>query len=196
MRIPGCGLDTGPESLFPSHPMSTGTVARVPRPWSPNLPALAWIPASAPSVQGLPAPPTGGRTRPARSLPGPTRNDVESLSATSSPLPDHTPLTTPNDSCRKPPSCGSAAHPRPPVGPAPSETPHPARDNTRHRVPHGPSGTGIPAEADPTPGTGRDLVAEGFPCVGMGRDSLPTGPLQRQPGNPPRARPDSPPRTG
>ena len=105
--------------------MSTGTVARVPRPWSPNLPALAWLPASAPSVQGLPAPPTGGRTRPARALPGPARNDVESLSATSSPLPDHIFLTTPNDSCRKPPSCGSAAHPRPPVGRAPSGTPNP-----------------------------------------------------------------------
>ncbi len=105
--------------------MSTGTVARVPRPWLFNLPALAWLPASAPSVQGLPAPPPGGRTRPARSLPGPARNDVESLSATSSPLPDHIFLTTPNDSCRKPPSCGSAAHPRPPVGRAPSGTPNP-----------------------------------------------------------------------
>lgn len=110
--------------------MSTGTVARVPRPWLFNLPALAWLPASAPSVQGLPAPPPGGRTRPARSLPGPARSDVESFSATSSPLPDHISLTAPNDSCRKPSSCRSAAHPRPPVGPAPPGTPNPPPGTT------------------------------------------------------------------
>ena len=196
VRIPGCGLDTGPESLFPSNSMSTGTVARVPRPWLPNLPALAWLPASAPSVQSLPAPPTGRRTRPVRALPGPARSDVESHSATSPPLPNHSFPTAPRDSCRKPSSCGSAAHPRPPVGRAPSGTPNPARDNARHRVPHGPSGTGIPAATDPTHRTGRDLVAEGVPCVGRGRASLPADPLQRQPGNPARARPDSPPRTG
>lgn len=105
--------------------MSTGTMARVPRPWLPNLPALSWLPASTPSVQGLPAPPTGGRSRPAPSLPGPAHSDVESLSATSSPLQDCTSLTAPNDSCRIPSSFGSAVHPRPPVGRAPSEPPKP-----------------------------------------------------------------------
>ena len=143
------------------------------------------------------------RHRPQAGGPGPPGRCLDRRAATLNPFPRHHRL------CRitppSPPPTTAAGNRRPaglpriPVhrwGVLHPEPQTPTRDNAWHRVPHGPSGTGIPAETDPTPGTGHDLVAEGFPCVGMGRASLPTGPLQRQPGNPPRARPDSPPRTG
>ena len=115
------------------------------------------------------------------SLHGPARSDVESLSATSSHLKERTSLTDPTTvaGSLRPPA--SAAHPRPPVGTC--FTPSPKTRQRRLPSPrsHGPSGTGIPVEADPIPGIGHDLITEGFHCVGIGSDSLPTGPLQRQP---------------
>ena len=135
------------------------------------------------TVGSRPAVTTNRRTGKARpSLHGPACGDVESLSTTSSPLPDHTARTDPTTAAgnHRPPA--SAAHPHPPVWRAPSEPSKPQRRRLPAPRSHGPSSTGIPAEADPTLGTGHYLIAEGFHCVGIGYDPLPTGPLQRHPG--------------
>ena len=116
------------------------------------------------------------------SLHGPARNDVESLATTPSPLKERTTLTAPTTAAgsRRPPA--SAAHPHPPVVRAPSEPPpKPNKDDSLHRIPHGLSGTGIPAEAGPMLGTNHGFIAERFHGVGMGSDSLPTGGMKRQP---------------
>ena len=116
------------------------------------------------------------------SLHGPARSHVESISATSSHLKDRTSLTDPTTAAgsHRPPA--STTHPRPLVGTCFTPSPKPRQRRLPSPRSHGPSGTGIPAEADPIPGIGHDLITEGFHCVGIGSDSLPTGPLQWQPG--------------
>ena len=142
-------------------------------------------PALTPCIHTVGSRPSGTanrRTDKARpSLHGPARSDVESLSATPSPVKDRTSLTDPTT------AAGSRrlrllprilfhrwSVLRPNLPQAPTKT-------TPCTAFPWPLGTGIPAGAGIMPGTGHDFIAGRFHCVGIGGDSLPAGPMKRHP---------------